>query len=149
MLVYTEFFVLLLYCNCIAFDVVILKALPNKRHVRSRKDVAAELGKDRTLSPIPNGKEKMATKWKVNKCARLSNQNCGKGHRRVGNFILPNVTQSHLSRDDRRTGGEECSAELAPNYSRTTTELAELIWLSSHLVWSCWNGIVRPSAPYT
>ena len=28
-------------------------------------------GKDRTLSPIPNGKEKMATKLKVNKCARL------------------------------------------------------------------------------
>ena len=71
MLVYTELFALRLYCKCIAFDVVILKALPNKRPVRSRKDVAAELGKDRTLSPIPNGKEKMATKLKVNKCARL------------------------------------------------------------------------------
>jgi len=43
---------------------------------------------------------------------------------------------------------DDCSAELAPNYSRTTTELAELIWLPPHLVWSCWNGIVRPSAPY-
>jgi len=50
---------------------------------------------------------------------------------------------------DRQTHRQTyCSAELAPNYSRTTTELAELIWLPPHLVSSCWNGIVRPSAPY-
>ena len=70
-LIYTESFVLLLYYNCITFDVVLLKALPNKRPVWSTKDVAAELGTDRTLSLIPNAKEKMATELKVNKCARL------------------------------------------------------------------------------
>jgi len=120
MLLYTESFVLLLYCNCITFGVVLLKALPSKGPDRSGKDLAAELGKDRTLSPIPNGKEKMATELKVNKCVRLRQPKLWERSLKGWQLYLPNVTQSHLSRDDRRIGGEECSAELAPNYNRTS-----------------------------
>ena len=111
--------------------------------------MAAELRKDRTLSPTPNGNEKMVTELQVNKCARLQQP---KLWQRSLNGWQLNYTKRpakpSVNWNDRRIGGEECSAELAPNYSRTTTELAKLIWLPPHLMWSCWNGIVRPSAPY-
>jgi len=59
-----------------------------EKTVQSRKDVAAELGKDRTLSPIPNGRGKRwhRNKLKVNVRA-FSNQNFGKGHWRVDNYF--------------------------------------------------------------
>jgi len=45
------------------------------------------------------------------------------------------------------TTEELMGKSVAPNYSQTTTELAEFNWLPPHLVW---NGIARPppAAPY-
>jgi len=72
--------VLVVYSLCSMFSLMyveFLKRCPPKRSDSATKSVTDKLRKDRTLSPIPNGNEKMATANKRKHVRAFCNQKGG------------------------------------------------------------------------